>query len=80
MFPLVRKIDRHLTLSHQLEGPLNTGVANVHLVKLAGHDEFEYRYFYVDVRGHSRIYLENNSSRTSSSNSKKFKLFGVNWN
>ena len=59
---------------------MNTGVANVHLVRYAGHDEFEYRYFFVDIRGHSRIYLENNSSRPSPNSSKKFKLFGVNWN
>lgn len=63
-----------------MEGPLNNGLVNVHLAKRAGHDDFEYKYFFVDVKGHPRIYLENADTKPSSGEGKKFKLFGVSWN
>ncbi|KAI1298907.1 import inner membrane translocase subunit tim-21, mitochondrial [Xylaria venustula] len=69
----------HLVMQFYIEGPLNNGVVNVHLVKRANHSEFEYKYLFVDVRGHQRIYLENADTK-SSADSKKFKLFGINWN
>ncbi|KAI0008792.1 import inner membrane translocase subunit tim-21, mitochondrial [Xylariaceae sp. FL0662B] len=72
--------NQHLRLHFYVEGPLNSGVVNVHLTRLAGHDDFEYRYFYVDVRGHQRIYLENADAKSARKDPKKFKLFGVNWN
>jgi import inner membrane translocase subunit TIM21 len=59
---------------------LNNGLVNVHLIKRAGHKEFEYKYLAVDVKGHQRIYLENADAKASSGDSKKFRLFGVNWN
>lgn len=70
----------HLVMNFYVEGPLNNGVVHVHLVKRAGQNEFEYKYLFVDVRGHSRIYLENADTRASGGSSKGFKLFGVNWN
>ncbi len=52
----------------------------MHLTRPAGHADFEYKYFFLDVRGHPRIYLENADAKPSSSDSKKaFRLFGVNW-
>ncbi|KAI1324175.1 import inner membrane translocase subunit tim-21, mitochondrial [Xylariaceae sp. FL0255] len=69
----------HLRLHFYVHGPLNSGVVNVHLVKLAGHAEFQYRYLFVDVKGHQRIYLENSDAKASSGVSKEFKLFGVKW-
>ncbi|ORY65346.1 TIM21-domain-containing protein [Pseudomassariella vexata] len=68
----------HMMLHFYVHGPLNTGAANVHLVKRAGHSSYEYKYLYVDVPGQSRIYLENADTKTSS-DSKKYKLFGVSW-
>lgn len=72
--------NQHLIMHFYVEGPLNTGIVNAHLVKPAGHDEFEYKYLCVDVRGHQRIYLENADAKPSSGESKKYKLFGVSWN
>ncbi|RWA10478.1 hypothetical protein EKO27_g4608 [Xylaria grammica] len=70
----------HLVMHFYVEGPLNNGVVNVHLIKRAGHNEFEYKYLFIDVKGHQRIYLENTDTKASGRDSKKFKLFGVNWN
>ncbi|KAI1119396.1 import inner membrane translocase subunit tim-21 [Nemania sp. NC0429] len=74
------KGNQHLMMQFYVEGPLNTGAVNVHLVKRAGHNEFEYRYLFVDVKGHQRIYLENADTRPSSGSSKKLRLFGINLN
>ena len=62
----------------QAEGPLNRGVVYVHMVRAARSGEFEYKYLYIDVRGHPRIYLEN-SDVSPPGDKKGFKLFGVNW-
>jgi import inner membrane translocase subunit TIM21 len=53
----------------------------MHLVKRAGQSEHEYKYFFVDVKGHQRIYLENaDAARAKEGQSKGgFKLFGVKW-
>ncbi|KAI0099919.1 import inner membrane translocase subunit tim-21 [Nemania sp. FL0031] len=69
----------HLVMHFYVEGPLNNGVVYVHLVKRAGHHEFEYKYLFVDVKGHQRIYLENADAKGFGGDSKRFKLFGVNW-
>ncbi|KAI2635387.1 import inner membrane translocase subunit tim-21 [Xylaria nigripes] len=70
----------HLIMHFYVEGSLNNGVVNLHLVKRAGHHEFEYRYLFLDVKGHRRIYLENADAKPSIEDSKKFRLFGVKWN
>jgi mitochondrial import inner membrane translocase subunit TIM21 len=54
-------------------------VVNIHMLKHAKDSEFEYKYFFLDVKGHPRIYLENAESTPPSSDKKKVKLFGVNW-
>ncbi|KAJ8122135.1 hypothetical protein ONZ43_g1595 [Nemania bipapillata] len=66
----------HLVMHFYVEGPLNNGVVNVHLIKRAGHHEFEYKHLFLDVKGHQRIYLENSDAKASIEGSKKFKLFG----
>ncbi|KAI1810622.1 import inner membrane translocase subunit tim-21, mitochondrial [Poronia punctata] len=71
--------NEHLIMHFYVEGPLNNGLVNVHLIKRSGHSEFEYKYLALDVKGHPRIYLEH-ADANSSSDHKKFKLFGVNWN
>lgn len=66
--------------STQIEGPLNKGVVNMHLIRRAGQHDYDYRYFYVDVRGHPRLYLENADESADKGNERKgFKLFGVKW-
>ncbi|KAI1491879.1 import inner membrane translocase subunit tim-21 [Biscogniauxia mediterranea] len=71
--------NEHLKMHFYVEGPLNNGSVYVHLVRNAGHREFEYKYFFVDVKGHQRIYLENADTKSSNGDPKKFKLFGVSW-
>lgn len=52
----------------------------MHLVRRAGQAEYDYKYFYVDVRGHQRIYLENaDAARAKPGEKKGFRLFGVDW-
>ncbi|KAH7035493.1 import inner membrane translocase subunit tim-21 [Microdochium trichocladiopsis] len=70
--------NQHLQMHFYVHGPLNSGTVSVHLIKRVGSDEFKYKYFFVDVKGHSRIYLENADAKTDSGDG-KFKLFGVNW-
>ncbi|KAI0386025.1 import inner membrane translocase subunit tim-21, mitochondrial [Hypomontagnella monticulosa] len=72
--------NQHLLMHFYIEGPLNNGIVNMHLTKRANHDDFEYKYLYVDIRGHPRIYLENADFKSSSGGGKKIKVFGVNWN
>ncbi|EGX92656.1 import inner membrane translocase subunit tim-21 [Cordyceps militaris CM01] len=69
----------HLLLHFHVEGPRNQGVAQVHMVKPLGHSDYEYKYLFVDVKGHGRIYLENSDAKRSDSGKKSFTLFGVKW-
>ncbi|KAI0117080.1 mitochondrial import inner membrane translocase subunit TIM21 [Daldinia grandis] len=71
--------NQHLIMHFYVEGPLNNGAVNVHLIKYANRDNFEYKYFYIDIGGHSRIYLENADSKPAGEGTRNFKLFGVNW-
>lgn len=77
-------ISSHETMSQlmnhplQMEGPRNSGTVDVHLTKRPGASEFEYRYLFLDIPGHQRIYLENNDAKTASG-AKKYKFLGVNW-
>ena len=71
---------RPLLTPKQVEGPKGKGRASIHLVKSARSSEYEYRYFFVDVAGHQRIYLENSEAQADKGREKqRFKLFGVNW-
>lgn len=71
----------HLTtLFFQVKGPKGKGTVNMHLTKRASQSAFEYRYFYIDIAGHQRIYLENADASPSDKGDKQgFKLFGVKW-
>ncbi|KAM3556507.1 hypothetical protein MY1884_005022 [Beauveria asiatica] len=70
----------HLLLHFHVEGPRNHGVAQVHMIKLPGHSDYEYKYLFVDVKGHERIYLENSVANRSANGKKGFTLFGAKWN
>lgn len=48
------------------------------MVKRRGESEYEYRYLFVDVKGHERIYLENAEAKASPGK-KQLSLFGVKW-
>jgi mitochondrial import inner membrane translocase subunit TIM21 len=67
-------------LVQQVEGPKGKGVVNMHLIKRVGKPDYEYKCFFVDVRGHERIYLENADAALKRDHEhKEFKLFGVKW-
>jgi mitochondrial import inner membrane translocase subunit TIM21 len=52
----------------------------MHLIRPAGQSEHQYKYFYVDVKGHQRIYLENADARPrEDGGSRGTKLFGIRW-
>lgn len=61
----------------QVEGPLNSGVVHVHMIKPLDKNEWEYQLLAVDVKGHSRIILEKASEKPSVASS--LKLFGIQW-
>ncbi|EOO03127.1 putative import inner membrane translocase subunit tim-21 protein [Phaeoacremonium minimum UCRPA7] len=70
----------HLMLQFNVQGPLNKGAVSIHLIKYVGHHDYEYKYFFLDVRGHQRIYLENADSASNKDGGKrKTKLLGIQW-
>lgn len=71
--------NHHLLLHFYLEGPLNKGSAHIHLIRYAGQSEHQYKYFYVDVKGQQRIYLENADTKSREEGGKGTKLFGIKW-
>ncbi|KAF2091640.1 TIM21-domain-containing protein [Saccharata proteae CBS 121410] len=65
----------HMRIHFYVEGPLNSGVVNLHMTKRPDEDEFEYETLAVDIKGHSRIYLEKPASRSGPK--KSGKIFGI---
>lgn len=63
----------------QIEGPLNSGSVHIHLIKHRGHSEYDYKYFYLDVKGQQRIYLENADATQNGAGGGATKLFGIKW-
>ncbi|KAF4977592.1 hypothetical protein FZEAL_5906 [Fusarium zealandicum] len=70
--------NQHSLMHFYVDGPSNNGIARQHMVKYRGHSDFEYKYLFVDVKGHERIYLENEESAASKVG-KKLSFFGVKW-
>ncbi|KAK3187397.1 mitochondrial import inner membrane translocase subunit tim21 [Lecanicillium sp. MT-2017a] len=70
--------NQHLLMHFHVDGPLNNGTAQMHMVKPRGHHDYEYKYLYVEVKGHERIYLEN-ADVSGGSGKKQLSLFGVKW-
>ena len=67
----------HLLMHFNVEGPINKGVVNLHMVKPPGQKDFEYKYLALDVEGQRRLWLINADGK---SNQKKgVKIFGVQW-
>lgn len=46
-----------------------------------GDGDFEYKYLFVDIRGHHRIYLRNadDEKKAAEAGKKKMRFLGVNW-
>ncbi|KAM0124190.1 hypothetical protein ACHAO1_011107 [Botrytis cinerea] len=67
----------HMVMHFNVEGPLNKGVVNLHMVKRPSESEFVYKYLFLDVKGHQRIYLENADATNSGPGKSRF--LGVTW-
>ncbi|KAF2180544.1 import inner membrane translocase subunit tim-21, mitochondrial [Zopfia rhizophila CBS 207.26] len=67
----------HLRMKFYVEGPLNQGVVHVHMTKRPSQDEYVYQTLAVDVKGHSRIYLENADEEVGKKAAPK--IFGARW-
>ncbi|KAG8425217.1 mitochondrial import inner membrane translocase subunit tim21 [Metarhizium acridum] len=70
--------NEHLLMHFHVDGPNQNGVAQLHMVRRRGESDYEYKYLFLDVKGHERIYLENADS-TSSVAKKQLSFFGVKW-
>lgn len=45
-----------------------------------GDGDFEYKYLFVDVRGHQRIYLRNaDDEKKAEAGKRKTRFLGINW-
>ncbi|KAJ5556275.1 L-galactonate dehydratase [Penicillium frequentans] len=67
----------HLRMNFHVEGPLNSGVVHVHMIKPLDQNEWEYQLLALDVKGHSRVVLEKAVEKPSVASS--LKLFGIQW-
>ncbi|KXG54041.1 Mitochondrial inner membrane translocase complex, subunit Tim21 [Penicillium griseofulvum] len=67
----------HLRMHFHVEGPLNSGVVVVHMMKPLDKSNFEYQLLALDVKGHSRIVLEKASEKANVTSA--LKLFGIQW-
>lgn len=83
-----------LTKIHQVEGSLRSGVVKLHMIKMQGQTDFEYKYLALEVqgdlmppsisphtycrKGYPRIYIEN-TDVSKDLKKPSFKMFGVEW-
>ncbi|KAG6041381.1 mitochondrial import inner membrane translocase subunit tim21 [Claviceps citrina] len=71
--------NEHLVMHFHVDGPLQNGIAQLHMVRRRGQSDFEYKYFFLDVKGHDRIYLEKADGPEKSPSRRQLSLFGVKW-
>lgn len=71
--------NEHLLIHFNVEGPKNRGSVDMHLIRKKGDSDFEYQYFFVDVRGHERLYLENAAARGSGKKGNGVRMLGINF-
>lgn len=69
----------HLVMSFYVEGPRNRGRVYLHMIRPAGHSDYDYKYLYLDVSGQQRIWLENADTDPKNPNRAKVKFLGINW-
>ncbi|PHH72640.1 hypothetical protein CDD82_5867 [Ophiocordyceps australis] len=68
----------HLIMHFHVDGPLRNGIAQLHMVRGRGKSDYEYKYLFVDIKGHERIYIERADSKATSKK-EPLTLFGVKW-
>ncbi|PON29450.1 mitochondrial import inner membrane translocase subunit TIM21 [Trichoderma gamsii] len=71
--------NQHLMMQFYVEGPKGNGVVQCHMVIPRGESEYDYKYLFVDVKGHERIYLENADTANARAGKKPVSFFGVKW-
>lgn len=50
------------------------------MVKPVDKDDFEYKYLFLEVKGHNRVYLENaDAKRVGKDGKTGFRMFGLKW-
>ncbi|EKG17397.1 Mitochondrial inner membrane translocase complex subunit Tim21 [Macrophomina phaseolina MS6] len=67
----------HLYVRFYVDGPLNHGTVNLHMVQKPGESEAQYQSLTLDIPGHKRIVLEDADAWAPLK--KKSKFFGVRW-
>ncbi|MCJ1485062.1 mitochondrial import inner membrane translocase subunit tim21 [Schaereria dolodes] len=68
----------HLLMHFNVEGSEGSGVVNMHMTKKSGLSDYQYKYLALDVKGQSRIYLEN-ADEVKDEKKAGMKMFGVKW-
>lgn len=71
--------NEHLLIHFNVEGPKNKGSVDMHLIRRKDASDFEYQYFFVDVRGHERLYLERATGGAGKKGEGKVRMFGINF-
>ncbi|KAE8374584.1 TIM21-domain-containing protein [Aspergillus bertholletiae] len=67
----------HMRMNFHVEGPRNQGVVHVHMIKPLDKNEWEYQLLALDVKGHSRVILE--QAREKPGVGQALKIFGIQW-
>ncbi|BCS18295.1 protein tim21 [Aspergillus puulaauensis] len=80
--PIATKVEKdrqgreHLKMNFHVAGPRNEGVVFVHMVKPSDTNEWEYRLLALEVKGYSRVVLE---ERHDPKVGGEVKIFGIRW-
>ncbi|GES57935.1 import inner membrane translocase subunit tim21 [Aspergillus terreus] len=67
----------HLRMNFHVEGPRNSGIVFVHMMKPLDKSEWEYQLLALDVKGHPRVILEQAQEKPGVG--KALKIFGIQW-
>ena len=70
--------NEHMIMHFYVEGVKNRGRVVLHLIRRPS-SEYQYKYLYLDVQGHERIFLENADKPNTEPARRKFKFLGVSW-
>ncbi|KAG9259069.1 import inner membrane translocase subunit tim-21 [Emericellopsis atlantica] len=68
----------HLLMHFYVQGPKDNGTVRLHMFKRPDMSEFEYKYLFLDVKGHERIYLEK-QDESKVKGKKQLSFFGIKW-
>ncbi|KAF9886684.1 hypothetical protein FE257_011198 [Aspergillus nanangensis] len=67
----------HLRMNFHVEGPRNSGIVFVHMMKPLDKSEWEYQLLALDVKGYSRVILEQAHNKPGVGQA--LKIFGIQW-